>query len=86
MLAADVSCWKYVGIWIVEEECWDDGVTMELEMKWDGNPNIVLDINTHIGVALPVQVIYINIYIFPNCWCFLYADYLCEKIIYCSLL
>lgn len=29
---------------------------MDLEMKWDGNPNIVLDINTHIGVTLPVQV------------------------------
>lgn len=25
-------------------------------MQWDGNPNIVLDINTRIGVSLPVQV------------------------------
>ncbi|CAI0415188.1 unnamed protein product [Linum tenue] len=32
------------------------GVTMELEMQWDGNPNIVLDINTRVGVALPIQV------------------------------
>ncbi|XP_022882412.1 synaptotagmin-5-like [Olea europaea var. sylvestris] len=29
---------------------------MELEMQWDGNPNIVLDIKTYLGVALPVQV------------------------------
>ncbi|KAF7830317.1 synaptotagmin-4-like [Senna tora] len=47
---------QFTGISILEEECWNDGVTMELEMKWDGNPNIVLDINTHIGVSLPVQV------------------------------
>ncbi|XVE97397.1 hypothetical protein REPUB_Repub03eG0015800 [Reevesia pubescens] len=29
---------------------------MELELQWDGNPNIVLNINTRLGVALPVQV------------------------------
>lgn len=29
---------------------------MELELKWDGNPNIVLNINTRLGVSLPVQV------------------------------
>lgn len=29
---------------------------MELEMQWDGNPNIVLDIRTRVGVGLPVQV------------------------------
>ncbi len=29
---------------------------MELEMQWDGNPNIKLDIKTRVGVALPVQV------------------------------
>jgi len=33
-----------------------DGVTMELEMQWDGNPSIILDIKTLLGVALPVQV------------------------------
>ncbi|CAI0388630.1 unnamed protein product [Linum tenue] len=32
------------------------GVTMELEMNWDGNPNIVLDVKTRLGVSLPVQV------------------------------
>lgn len=25
-------------------------------MNWDGNPSIVLDIKTYLGVALPVQV------------------------------
>ncbi|KAH0679058.1 hypothetical protein KY284_020143 [Solanum tuberosum] len=29
---------------------------MELEMQWDGNPSIILDIKTYVGVALPVQV------------------------------
>ncbi|KAL2346698.1 hypothetical protein Fmac_000698 [Flemingia macrophylla] len=29
---------------------------MDLEMQWDGNPNIVLDIKTKVGVSLPVQV------------------------------
>ncbi|KAM0061477.1 putative C2 domain, synaptotagmin-like mitochondrial-lipid-binding domain, C2 domain superfamily [Helianthus debilis subsp. tardiflorus] len=31
-------------------------ITMELEMQWDGNPNVVLDIVTKVGVALPIQV------------------------------
>lgn len=25
-------------------------------MQWDGNPSIILDIKTYLGVALPVQV------------------------------
>jgi hypothetical protein len=29
---------------------------MELEMQWDGNQNIKLDIKTRVGVSLPVQV------------------------------
>lgn len=29
---------------------------MEMEVQWDGNPNIVLDVKTHVGVALPIQV------------------------------
>nr|KAJ0185799.1 hypothetical protein LSAT_V11C900466140 [Lactuca sativa] len=32
-----------------------EGITMELEMNWDGNPSIILDIKTRIGVGLPVQ-------------------------------
>jgi len=30
---------------------------MELEMQWDGNPDIVLDIKTIVGVGLPIQVL-----------------------------
>ncbi|KAG8066460.1 hypothetical protein GUJ93_ZPchr0004g39451 [Zizania palustris] len=29
---------------------------MELEMNWDANPSIILDIKTRLGVSLPVQV------------------------------
>ncbi|KAM6553323.1 hypothetical protein CsatB_014085 [Cannabis sativa] len=45
---------QFTGIRIVE----DDGasVILDLEMKWDGNPSIVLDIKTLVGVRLPVQV------------------------------
>ncbi|KAI3691034.1 hypothetical protein L2E82_49248 [Cichorium intybus] len=31
-------------------------ITMEMEMQWDGNPNVILDIVTRVGVALPIQV------------------------------
>lgn len=34
---------------------------MELEMQWDGNPSIVLDIKTYLGVALPVQVNFLSL-------------------------
>lgn len=40
---------------------------MELEIQWDGNPSIILDIKTRVGVVLPVQVTF-NICIFQ---CFL---------------
>ncbi|MQM16832.1 hypothetical protein Taro_049792 [Colocasia esculenta] len=29
---------------------------MELDLQWDGNPSIILDIRTKLGVALPIQV------------------------------
>ncbi|CAK8563474.1 unnamed protein product [Lathyrus sativus] len=45
---------QFTGVSIIEDD--GDGVTMELEMQWDGNPSIILDIKTLIGVALPVQV------------------------------
>ncbi|XP_047168935.1 synaptotagmin-5 isoform X1 [Vigna umbellata] len=45
---------QFTGVSIIEDE--GDGVTMELEMQWDGNPSIILDIKTLLGVALPVQV------------------------------
>lgn len=43
-----------LGVSIVEDD--ENGMTMELDMNWDGNPNIVLGIKTLIGVSLPVQV------------------------------
>lgn len=45
-----------LGVSIIEDG--GDGVTMELEMQWDGNPSIIIDIKTHLGVALPVQVFF----------------------------
>ncbi|ESR63622.1 Synaptotagmin-4 [Citrus sinensis] len=47
---------QFTGVAIVESESGEEGITMELEMQWDGNPNIVLDIRTRVGVGLPVQV------------------------------
>uniref|UniRef100_A0A7N0TZC8 Uncharacterized protein n=1 Tax=Kalanchoe fedtschenkoi TaxID=63787 RepID=A0A7N0TZC8_KALFE len=45
---------QFTGVSIIEDA--GDGITLELEMNWDGNPNIVLDIKTRLGMALPVQV------------------------------
>lgn len=50
------------GVSIVEGESESGGVTMELEIQWDGNPSIVLDVNTRFGVGLPIQVL-----ISPSC-------------------
>ncbi|XWS72697.1 hypothetical protein CRYUN_Cryun02cG0063000 [Craigia yunnanensis] len=47
---------QFTGVSIVESESGAGGITMELELQWDGNPNIVLNINTRLGVSLPVQV------------------------------
>ncbi|KAK2445961.1 Calcium-dependent lipid-binding (CaLB domain) family protein [Trifolium repens] len=47
---------QFTGISIIEEGSGPNGVTMEFDMQWDGNPNIVLDIKTKVGVVLPVQV------------------------------
>ncbi|KAJ9167717.1 hypothetical protein P3X46_019321 [Hevea brasiliensis] len=47
---------QFTGISILEQGGDPGSVTMELEMQWDGNPNIVLDINTRVGLALPIQV------------------------------
>ena len=54
-----------VGVSIVEGD--ENGMTMELDMNWDGNPNIVLGIKTLVGVSLPVQVQ--DMYLIPvfNC-------------------
>eukprot|EP00262_Sarcandra_glabra_P017682 TRINITY_DN6143_c0_g1_i1.p1 TRINITY_DN6143_c0_g1~~TRINITY_DN6143_c0_g1_i1.p1 ORF type:complete len:568 (-),score=106.91 TRINITY_DN6143_c0_g1_i1:214-1917(-) len=45
---------QFTGVSIIEDG--GSGITMELELKWDGNPSIILDIRTKVGVALPVQV------------------------------
>ncbi|CAH9084125.1 unnamed protein product [Cuscuta epithymum] len=45
---------QFTGVTIVESG--PKEIVMELEMQWDGNPNIVLDIKTLLGVALPIQV------------------------------
>ncbi|KAJ8751832.1 hypothetical protein K2173_026026 [Erythroxylum novogranatense] len=47
---------QFTGVSIIESDRPAGSVTMELEMQWDGNPNIVLDINTRVGVSLPIQV------------------------------
>nr|XP_043622708.1 synaptotagmin-5-like [Erigeron canadensis] len=45
---------QFTGVSVIEDE--NDGITLELEMNWDGNPNIILDVMTRLGVGLPVQV------------------------------
>lgn len=45
---------QFTGVSIDEDG--GDSITMELEMQWDGNPSIILDIKTRLGLALPVQV------------------------------
>lgn len=45
---------QFTGVTIIEDD--SSGITMELELQWDGNPSIILDIRTRLGVALPIQV------------------------------
>lgn len=45
---------QFTGICILDSDPGE--IIMEIEMQWDGNPNIVLDVKTHVGVALPIQV------------------------------
>ncbi|KAF0900936.1 hypothetical protein E2562_037050 [Oryza meyeriana var. granulata] len=45
---------QFTGVSILDND--SSGITMELELQWDGNPNIVLDIQTTLGISLPVQV------------------------------
>ncbi|XP_073130463.1 synaptotagmin-5-like isoform X1 [Henckelia pumila] len=48
---------QFTGVSIMD--CIDDNpgeVVMELDLQWDGNPNIVLEIKTKVGVSIPVQV------------------------------
>ncbi|TKW06921.1 hypothetical protein SEVIR_7G272700v4 [Setaria viridis] len=46
---------QFTGISIIENNK-ESGIVMELEMNWDANPNIILDVKTRLGVALPIQV------------------------------
>ncbi|KAM0914691.1 hypothetical protein ACQ4PT_011341 [Festuca glaucescens] len=45
---------QFTGISIIESN--EEGIVMELEMNWDANPSIILDVKTRLGVALPIQV------------------------------
>uniref|UniRef100_A0ACD5UWC4 Uncharacterized protein n=1 Tax=Avena sativa TaxID=4498 RepID=A0ACD5UWC4_AVESA len=45
---------QFTGISIIESN--EEGIIMELEMNWDANPSIILDVKTRLGVALPIQV------------------------------
>ncbi|XP_038973286.1 synaptotagmin-5-like [Phoenix dactylifera] len=45
---------QLTGVSMIEDD--QSAIAMEFELQWDGNPNIVLDIHTKLGVALPIQV------------------------------
>ncbi|XAR70997.1 hypothetical protein NMG60_11028066 [Bertholletia excelsa] len=45
---------QFTGVSMLDADA--NEITMELEMQWDGNPNIVLDVKTRVGVGLPIQV------------------------------
>ncbi|GJN26242.1 hypothetical protein PR202_gb14160 [Eleusine coracana subsp. coracana] len=45
---------QFTGISIIENN--ESGIVMELEMNWDANGSIILDVKTRLGVALPIQV------------------------------
>ncbi|KAF6173826.1 hypothetical protein GIB67_003827 [Kingdonia uniflora] len=46
---------QFIGVSIIEDGG-SGGITLELELQWDGNPNIVLDIKMMVGVVLPLKV------------------------------
>nr|GME11575.1 synaptotagmin-5-like isoform X1 [Ipomoea batatas] len=45
---------QFTGVSIIEGD--PEEIIMELELQWDGNPHIVLDITTLVGVSLPIEV------------------------------
>lgn len=45
---------QFTGISIIESN--EEGIIMELEMNWDANPSIILDVKTRLGVSLPIQM------------------------------
>lgn len=50
----DLLLFGFSGICVLDSEPGE--IILEIEMQWDGNPNILLDVKTHVGVALPIQV------------------------------
>ncbi|KZV41374.1 synaptotagmin-5-like [Dorcoceras hygrometricum] len=48
---------QFTGVSIMDCTDVDPGeVVMELDLQWDGDPNIVLEIKTKVGVSIPIQV------------------------------
>ncbi|KAI3790113.1 hypothetical protein L2E82_02927 [Cichorium intybus] len=45
---------QFTGVSIIDDG--SEGITMEMEMNWHGNRSIILDIETRLGVGLPVQI------------------------------
>ncbi|KAJ1268316.1 hypothetical protein BS78_07G125400 [Paspalum vaginatum] len=75
---------QFTGISILESD--DSSITMELELQWDGNPNIVLDIQTTLGISLPVQVKNIGFTgVFRLVFKPLVAEFPCFGAVCCSL-
>ncbi|KAI3508621.1 hypothetical protein L1887_23630 [Cichorium endivia] len=56
----------YLGVSIIDDG--SEGITMEMEMNWDGNRSIILDIETRLGVGLPVQRLENNWDCTVNAW------------------
>ncbi|XP_071919919.1 synaptotagmin-5-like [Coffea arabica] len=45
---------QFTGIAVIDGDVGE--IVMELELQWDGNPSIIIDIETRVGVKLPIQV------------------------------
>ncbi|CAH9072114.1 unnamed protein product [Cuscuta epithymum] len=45
---------KFTGVSIIDSD--PNEIIMEMEVQWDGNPRIVLDISTKVGVSIPIEV------------------------------
>ncbi|KAI3505484.1 hypothetical protein L1887_27615 [Cichorium endivia] len=57
---------QFTGVSIIDDG--SEGITMEMEMNWDGNRSIILDIKTRLGVGLPVQRLENNWDCTVNAW------------------
>ncbi|GMP32940.1 hypothetical protein CsSME_00006474 [Camellia sinensis var. sinensis] len=49
------------------------------KMQWDGNPSIILDVKTRVGIGLPIQVIFnlflISTELFPSQKYFIHGSF-----------